>query len=206
MNDVRLLVLGTHNRKKGRELEQLLAPYRFELQTLEDFPQSIKVVEDGQTFAENACLKAGQQAAHLGKWVLGEDSGLCVDALNGEPGIYSARFAGADATDADNNKRLLEEMRNVPIHRRAAHYVCHIALADPSGAIRLECTGRCHGRIADKPHGESGFGYDPLFEVPEYHQTFAQLGDTVKSVLSHRSRALQQFLPQFVRLAAQTAW
>ena len=111
--DKRVIVLGTHNRKKGRELSGLFAPWGFEIKTLADFVDPLNVVEDGQTFAENAKLKACQQAVHLGAWVLGEDSGLAVDALGGRPGVYSARFSGAQATDASNNARLLEEMSGV---------------------------------------------------------------------------------------------
>ena len=131
-----LLVLGTHNRKKGQELAQLLVPFGFELKTLADFHSPLVVEETGETFAENAALKAAQQACHLNAWVLGEDSGLSVDALDGRPGIFSARFAGPEATDATNNVRLLEELSSVPAHKRTAHYVCHVTLSDPLGEVR----------------------------------------------------------------------
>jgi XTP/dITP diphosphohydrolase len=199
----RLLVLGTHNRKKGQELLELLAPHGFELKTLADFPHAVEVVEDGETFAANAALKATQQARHLGHWVLGEDSGICVDALDGRPGVYSARFAGEGASDEDNNRRLLEELGDLPPPRRTAHYVCHVTLSDPRGEVRLEAESQCRGRIRFEPAGNAGFGYDPLFEIVEYHRTFGQLGDAVKSVLSHRSRALRQFVPQLLKLAAE---
>jgi XTP/dITP diphosphohydrolase len=199
----RLLVLGTHNRKKGQELLELLAPHGFELKTLADFPDAIEVVEAGQTFAANAALKATQQARHLGRWVLGEDSGICVDALDGRPGVYSARYAGEGASDEDNNRRLLEELGDLHTERRTAHYVCHVTLSDPRGEVRLEAESHCRGRIRFEPAGNAGFGYDPLFEIVEYHRTFGQLGDAVKSVLSHRSRALRQFVPQLLRFAAE---
>jgi XTP/dITP diphosphohydrolase len=195
-----MLVLGTHNKKKGQELRDLLDPHGVALKTLADFPGAIDVVEDGDSFAANAALKATQQARHLGQWVIGEDSGLAVDALDGRPGIYSARFAGEEATDLENNERLVEELRDVPLERRTAHYVCHITLSDPDGQIHVDCEDVCRGRIRSEPAGSAGFGYDPLFEVIEYHQTFGQLGAVVKSLLSHRARAMRRFLPQLLRV------
>ncbi len=200
MPSERLLVLGTHNRKKGRELFDMLAPHGFDLRTLADYDNAIEVVEDGDTFAENAALKATQQAKHLGEWVLGEDSGLMVDALGGAPGIYSARYSGTNASDDSNNRKLLESLADVKLERRTAHYVCHVALSDPSGSVRANCESTCRGRIRFEPVGEGGFGYDPLFEIVEFHQTFAQLGDVVKSTLSHRSRALRVIVPQILSM------
>jgi len=201
-----ILVLGTHNRKKGIEMAALLAPHGFELKTLADFPDAIEVIEDGDSFAANARLKATQQAQHLGQWVIGEDSGLCVDALQGAPGIYSARYSGEDATDESNTAKLLAELDGVPPEQRTAHYVCHMTLADPDGKVRVEADGRCHGRITTAPAGSSGFGYDPLFEVPEYHRTFGQLGEHVKAVLSHRARATARLVPQILDLRRDGAW
>ena len=149
-----LLVLGTHNRKKGLELEKLLQPFGFELKTLADFPEAIEVVEDGDSFEANARLKATQQAQHLGQWVIGEDSGLCVKALNGEPGIYSARFSGEEATDEKNNAELLRRLDGVPAEKRGAFYVCHVTLSDPSGTSMIDCEERCHGRIVTAPCGD----------------------------------------------------
>jgi XTP/dITP diphosphohydrolase len=182
------------------ELANLLAPFRVEVRTLADFPNAVHVVEDGDSFAANAGKKAVEQARRLGAWVLGEDSGLMVDALDGAPGIYSARYAGAEATDQENNRCLLAALRDVPLRERTARYVCHATLADPSGAVRAESDAACRGRIAVRPAGTAGFGYDPLFEVVEYHRTFGQLGDRVKGLLSHRSRALRELLPQMLRL------
>jgi XTP/dITP diphosphohydrolase len=200
------LVLGTHNLKKGQELVELLAPLGIEVRTLADFLQAIEIVEDGTSFAENAQKKARQQARHLAHWVLGEDSGLAVDALGGRPGIYSARYAGPTASDDENNRRLLEELRGVPEAKRAAHYVSHIALADPHGDIRAQSEERFRGRIATTPAGSAGFGYDPLFVVPEYHRTVAQLGAAVKALISHRARAYRQLLPQLAKLTAGGHW
>lgn len=201
-----MLVLGTHNKKKGRELVELLAPLGIKVRTLADFPEAIEVVEDGDSFAANARKKAVGQAQHLGQWVLGEDSGLAVDALDGRPGIYSARFAGPDASDDDNNRLLLEQLDGVPDARRTAHYVSHIALSDPTGNIRAEAKGRFCGRIATEPAGTAGFGYDPLFIVPEYHRTVGQLGAAVKSIISHRARAYRQLLPQLAALTREGHW
>jgi XTP/dITP diphosphohydrolase len=194
----RRLVLGTRNRKKCVELEPLLAPYGFELQTLADLPTAIEVAESGATFAENAALKASQQARRLGLWVLGEDSGLEVEALKGAPGVYSARFAGEQGNDEANNQLLLEKLRDVPTEKRWARYVCHISLSDPSGNIRVDVEDYCRGRIRREYAGSAGFGYDPLFEIVEYHRTFGELGLEVKSILSHRSRAVRRFVPQLL--------
>lgn len=193
------LVLGTQNRKKGIELAELVAPLGLTVKTLAEFPQAINVVEDGDTFAANARLKAVQQAKHLGEWVLGEDSGLCVDALGGAPGVYSARYSGDDATDEANNAKLLAELGNTPLEKRAAHYICYAVLSSPTGEIAFEVEGRCRGRILFARRGTNGFGYDPLFEIVEYHRTFGELGPAVKRCLSHRARALREVLP---RLAA----
>lgn len=194
------LVLGTHNRKKGLELADLLAPLGFQIKTLADLPNAIKVEENGTTFGENAALKASQQARHLNTWVMGEDSGIVVDALDGRPGVYSARYSGEDASDQSNNLLLLKELNAVPPKLRTAHYVCHICVADPEGEIRAESEGFCHGRIRDAPAGNAGFGYDPLFEIPEYHRTFGELGELAKSILSHRARALRRLIPQLISL------
>jgi len=202
----RVLVLGTRNRKKALELTDLLEPHGFELRTLADYPQAGDVEETGTTFAENAALKATQHARHLAAWVLGEDSGLCVDALQGGPGVYSARYSGPEATDESNNARLLDALGTLPADQRTAHYVCHATLADPRGVVRGESEAVCRGRIRTVAAGSGGFGYDPLFEVVEYHQTFGELGSAVKSVLSHRSRALRQLIPQILNLAHSGAW
>jgi XTP/dITP diphosphohydrolase len=202
----RILVLGSRNKKKLGELVELLAPYGFELRSLADYPNAVEVDETGDTFAANAGLKATIQAEHLGEWVLGEDSGLCVDALAGNPGVYSARFSGPGATDASNNAKLLQELANYPLEKRRAHYVCHATLSDPQGVIRAESEGHCYGRILPTAAGSGGFGYDPLFEIPEYHRTFGELSPAVKAVLSHRARAMRDLLPQILRLIRTNAW
>ena len=195
-----VLVLGTHNRKKLGELIELLEPQGVALKTLADFPAAIAVEETGATFAENARLKATVQARHLNQWVLGEDSGLSVDALGGAPGVLSARFSDPGATDERNNQLLLEKLSGVPLQKRTAHYTCYAALSDPAGNVRAESEGICRGRILHEAAGSGGFGYDPLFELVECHRTFGELAPAVKSVLSHRSRAIRQIVPQIVRL------
>jgi len=199
-SSIRDLVIGTHNRKKGLELAEMLAPWGFRVVTLDEVPDAIEVVEDGDSFAANAALKAVEQAKHLCRWVLADDSGLEVDALAGAPGIYSARFAGPQATDDDNNRLLLEKLGDLPLERRTACYVCHVTVADPTGAVRAESHDTCRGRIRFAPAGTNGFGYDPYFEVVEYHRTFGELGPTVKRMLSHRSRALRAILPLLLAL------
>ena len=194
------LVIGTHNRKKGAELAEMLAPFGLSVATLEEIPDAVEVVEDGNTFAENARLKATQQARHLRAWVLADDSGIEVDALDRAPGIYSARFAGEDATDDDNNRLLLEKLADLPAAKRGARYYCHVTLADPMGEIRAESAATCCGRIRTQPSGTNGFGYDPLFEVREYHRTFGELGPAVKRAISHRSRAMRAIVPQIATL------
>src|SRR5687767_12161271 len=192
------LVIGTHNRKKGAELVELLAPWGFSVVTLTDIPGAIEVEESGETFAANAALKATKQAKHLGRWVLADDSGLEVDALGGAPGVLSARFAGPNATDGENNAQLLAQLGDTPLEKRTARYVCHASVSDPAGVICAESHDVCHGRIRFEPAGTNGFGYDPLFEVVEYHQTFGELGPHVKRAISHRSRALRAILPQLL--------
>jgi XTP/dITP diphosphohydrolase len=189
------LVIGTHNRKKGAELAEMLAPWGVSVVTLADLPDAIEVIEDLDTFAANAALKATQQARHLGRWVLADDSGLEVDSLDDAPGVFSARFAGKNATDDDNNRLLLERLGHTPLEKRTAHYVCHVTLSDPTATIRAESHDVCHGRIRFEPAGINGFGYDPLFEVVEYHRTFGELGPSVKRAISHRSRAMRAILP-----------
>jgi XTP/dITP diphosphohydrolase len=198
-----VIVLATRNRKKAEELIDHLAGIPIEFRTLADLPEAPEVLEDGETFIDNARKKAGAIARAVGHWALGEDSGLAVDALGGRPGVFSARYSGVDATDESNNRKLLDELAAVPDDRRTAHYVCTAALADPQGNIRAEVEGRCNGRIGAKPRGEQGFGYDPLFIIAEYHKTFGELGLLVKRHLSHRARAIAQLRPLLLRVRCE---
>lgn len=189
------LVLGSRNRKKLRELLELLGDLDLELTDLSPYPDAPDVAETGQTFAENAQLKAATLAPVLGEWVLGEDSGLVVPALGGQPGVYSARYAGVHGDDAANNRKLLAELGGKSGDERRAYYVSTAALANPAGQIVAVVEGRCWGVIATEPAGTGGFGYDPLFIIPEYHASFGELSSTVKHALSHRGKSVAQLRP-----------
>jgi XTP/dITP diphosphohydrolase len=192
-----LLVLGSRNRKKCREMADLIAPAwepnsrlaRLEIRSLDEFPRIPEVVEDADSFAGNARKKASEMARALGTWVVADDSGLTVEALDGAPGVFSARYAGEPSDDEANNRKLLAAIAEVPDLCRGAAFRCALALADPRGEIRLEAHGACRGRLTREPRGTHGFGYDPLFLIPEYHKTFGELSELVKHQLSHRARA-----------------
>jgi len=183
------LLLATRNQHKKRELQEMLGDLSFEILTLDDVPGLPEVTEDGATFAENASKKAGQTAALSGITCLADDSGLSVDALEGRPGIYSARFAGPDADDDKNNEKLLQLMEGVPDEKRTAAFICAIALADTRGNIAV-VEGSCPGSIIREKAGSGGFGYDPLFIPEGYTVTFAQLDAYEKNRISHRGQAL----------------
>jgi XTP/dITP diphosphohydrolase len=190
-----MLVVGTRNSKKRVELLDILGDLPIELRDLTAYSDAPEVEEDGTTFEENARKKAVVLSRALGAWVLGEDSGLVVPALNGRPGVYSARFAGKQGDDEANNERLLAELAPLPDSARAAYYICTAALANPQGEVVAVVEGRCHGTIIKDRRGKGGFGYDPLFLVPEYHRTFGELSATVKHALSHRGRAMAHLRP-----------
>ncbi|MEM6689303.1 MAG: RdgB/HAM1 family non-canonical purine NTP pyrophosphatase [Planctomycetota bacterium] len=194
------LILGTGNAKKLRELEMLLPSEAIRVRALSEFSAAIEVDETGSTFAENAALKACEQAVNLDAWVLAEDSGLTVDALKGEPGVYSARYAGTHGDDEANNDKLLRELEGVPTTQRSAAFHCHACLSDPQGNVQLTSHGVCRGVIAAERSGGEGFGYDPLFVIPEYHKTFGQLGMAVKRAISHRSQAMRILVPELMQL------
>jgi XTP/dITP diphosphohydrolase len=194
------LVVASRNSGKLREIGDLLAIHGVSVVSIDRFPDVPEVVEDGNSFAENAAKKAREPALRLSEWVLGEDSGLEVDALGGAPGIFSARYSDPGATEESNNAKLMQELTAVPNERRAAHYVCNVAVADPAGTIRLQLEAECHGRITMEARGTNGFGYDPYFLIPEYHRTFGELSPIVKRHLSHRGRAFERLIPQLVRL------
>ena len=189
---MRKLILGSRNKKKLGELVELLGGLGSELENLDSYPGAPEVAETATTFAGNATLKAVTLAAALGEWVIGEDSGLVVPVLGGEPGVYSARYAGEHGNDAANNAKLLAELAPYSGADRAAYYVCAAVLADPAGKVIASVEGRCHGLIATEERGSGGFGYDPLFLVPEYGQTFGELPPEVKQRTSHRARALAE--------------
>jgi XTP/dITP diphosphohydrolase len=197
-----VLVVGTRNVKKREEIMEILQGLDIRLSDLTEWPDAPEVDEDGDTFEANARKKATVLARALHQWVLGEDSGLVVPALNGRPGVYSARYAGKQGDDEANNRRLLAELAPLPDDRRAAYYVCTAALADPDGQVKAVVEGRCHGVITRDELGTGGFGYDPLFLIPEYHKTFGELSPVVKHALSHRGRALAKLRPALRTLFA----
>lgn len=197
---MRSIVLASGNRKKAHEFADLMRSHDIALRVAADFPAAPEVQESGATFAENAAIKATETARALGLWCLADDSGLMVDALDGAPGVHSARYAGANATDAENNQKLLRALAGVPQDRRTARFVCHLTVADPAGVVRLAVSGECQGLIVDDHRGAEGFGYDPYFLVPEYGQTFGELPLVVKSRISHRATAFATLIPQLMTL------
>lgn len=191
------IVLATRNKGKTRELKALLKPFPIDIKNLDDFGPIPEVIEDGMTFDDNAYKKASFTARVLGHAAMADDSGLCVEALNGAPGIYSARFAGNNATDADNVRKMLQELENKK--NRNAAFQCVISIAVPTGAA-LTYEGECKGIITSKPAGNNGFGYDPLFFYPGLNKTFAQLTIEEKSRVSHRGKALSQIAEEMDKI------
>jgi XTP/dITP diphosphohydrolase len=186
------LLIATRNRGKVRELEELLADLPVNLRSLNDFPDIIEPEETGAAFVENAELKATYYSRQTGLWALADDSGLEVAALGGAPGVLSARYAGADASDAARISKLLSEIEGA--ENRAARFVCAMAIADASGAIKFVGEGVCEGFIADAPRGANGFGYDPIFVPEGFAETFGELSGEVKRQISHRARAVDKII------------
>jgi len=193
------LVIATRNAGKIREITELLSGFAVDIRSLADFGPIPEVEEDGSTFDENAYKKAAFTARVLGLPALADDSGLVVEALDGAPGVHSARWAGEAADDADRCRLLLEKLRGVE-NRRAA-FACVISVAVPSGAA-LTYEGRCEGLITERPVGENGFGYDPVFYYPPLDKTFAQLSRAEKNRVSHRGRALAELSAEFDKVLA----
>jgi len=185
------LVLATKNQGKVRELQEMLRDTSFEVVSLAEYPEIPDVVEDGDTFLENAVKKAREIAAATGELTMADDSGLEVDYLDGAPGVYSARFAGEHGDSKANNEKLLKLMEGVPWEKRTARFKCVVAVATPDGKVET-AEGVCEGIISTEPHGKEGFGYDPLFYYPEYQKTFAQLDGDVKNKVSHRGKAFEK--------------
>ncbi|MBL0225620.1 MAG: XTP/dITP diphosphatase [Geobacteraceae bacterium] len=186
------LVVATRNRGKLKEIQALLSGVVENVRCAADFPDLADTIEDGDTFQANALKKAREAMLHTGLPALADDSGLVVEVLDGRPGVYSARFAGEGAGDADNNVRLLEELADVPPGQRQAAFVCQLAFVTPQGEEQF-FDGRIGGTILTAPRGERGFGYDPLFLVDGYERTMAELGVSEKNAISHRGQALQLF-------------
>lgn len=189
------IVLASHNVHKIREYRSILKSLAgIDVRSLIDFPQYHLPEETGKTFEENVTLKAIHAAEALQEWVIADDSGLVVPALKGAPGVFSARYAGNDATDAENRKKLLHEMRHLRDGMRNAYFECWIALASPKG-LKKVVKGVCEGVIRESEKGGQGFGYDPLFIKHEYGKTFAEMDEQTKNRISHRRKAFDKLLP-----------
>lgn len=185
------LLIATRNPGKIRELESLVGALPLRLRSLSEFPSIPEVEETGMTFTENAVLKAIGYASQSGLWTLADDSGLEVEALGGAPGVFSARYAGPEASDAERVTLLLDELSRTKDQQRRARFVCVIAVADLDGRVAHVAQGLCDGHLAHAPRGTGGFGYDPIFIPDGYQQTFGELPSEVKESISHRSRAFQ---------------
>lgn len=189
------IVLATSNLGKIREYRDLFKRLKgFDVLSVLNFPDYTLPEETGTTFQENALLKAKDAALHMKKWVLADDSGLVVPKLQGRPGVYSARYAGIDATDAENRKKLLKEMHSFSDLERSAYFECCIALCGPDGTEKC-VKGTCEGRILTEERGRHGFGYDSLFVKNDYDKTFAELDEGVKNRISHRYKAFERLIP-----------
>lgn len=194
------LILASNNQGKLREIQAILEPYGIKVRTAAQAGFTEDIEETGKTFEENARLKALTVARALNLPALADDSGLVVEALGGEPGVYSARYSGPGATDKSNNAKLLDAMEGAPPEKRAAAFMCVMVCCKPGGES-IMAQGRFQGRIAEQPAGQSGFGYDPLFEIPDLGRTAAQLSPEEKNAISHRGKALADLmkrLPQFL--------
>jgi XTP/dITP diphosphohydrolase len=194
LNKLNYLIIASRNTGKTAEIRELLSGFPITIKNLDDFGPIPEVEEDGQTFDENAYKKASFTARVLGHPALADDSGLVVDALNGAPGVLSARYAGPDATNEDRFQKLLQEMEGVT--NRKAAFECVISIAVPTGPA-LTYEGRCEGTIAKSPEGVNGFGYDPIFFYPPLKKTFAELTREEKGRVSHRGKALEEFRNEF---------
>ncbi|MDR0822742.1 MAG: XTP/dITP diphosphatase [Endomicrobium sp.] len=187
---MREFVLATGNKHKIEEIRAILKDLPIKIIPLSDFPEFPHTIEDGQTLEENAVKKAKEAAVFFKKWAIADDTGLEVEALNGAPGVYSARYAGEPCSYDDNNKKLLKELSGLPKEKRKACFRCVIAIASPDGKI-YTAEGKIDGIINPSQSGANGFGYDPIFFVEEYNKSFAELSPSIKNQISHRARALQ---------------
>jgi XTP/dITP diphosphohydrolase len=190
------IVLATRNKKKAEELNRMLAGMDIKVTTLNDFADCPEVLEDKDTFEGNAIKKALEVAACTGMIAVADDSGIVVDALGGRPGVFSARYAGDNADDAANLKKLLWEMKNIPDGSRSARFICCIAVAYPNGKV-VTFEGRVEGSIGYEPKGRMGFGYDPVFYPEGHDRTFAEMSFAEKDSMSHRGKALERLKEYF---------
>lgn len=185
------VIIATKNPGKAREFVKMFEPYHIEVKTLLDFPDFAEIEETGKTFEENAILKAETVCAQLGEMAIADDSGIMVDALGGRPGIFSARYAGKKKDDEANNDKLLDELKDVPEAERTARYYCALAFASPNNRT-VTVNGTCEGVIISERRGTNGFGYDPLFYLPEHGKTMAEITPQEKNEISHRAKALRK--------------
>ena len=194
------LVLATANDAKFQEIASILSDLRISFLSLASHREYVPPIESGVTYAENATAKAKAAVGFSGTWALADDSGLEVEALGGQPGPQSSRFLGPVATDRERNQRILEMLEGIPMERRCARFECVVAVAGPGEELFLT-HGRCEGVIAQVPNGDEGFGYDPIFVVPEYGVTMASLPPNMKNRISHRARALAKTRPLLLGLS-----
>ncbi|QYO66492.1 RdgB/HAM1 family non-canonical purine NTP pyrophosphatase [Leptolyngbya sp. 7M] len=194
MKDFGRILIGTHNTGKAGELRALLSDHPFEILDLNSFPHLPSPEETGLTFQENAVIKATGYARGSGMYSMADDSGLEIYALEGAPGVHSARYGGPELDDAGRIALVLKRLENVPPEKRSARFVASIALASPDGDLRFVCEGECRGRIAECSRGAGGFGYDPIFIPEGYDETFGELPAQVKARISHRARAISIFI------------
>lgn len=196
------MVLASNNEGKIKEIKGVMADLDWEILTMTDLGVHIELIEDGTTFKENSYKKALGVVKATGMIAVADDSGLEVSALHGMPGVYSARYAGEDATDEDNNRKLLNMMKHIPINERAARFVCAATVMFPDMRY-FTVYGECRGRILKKPRGHSGFGYDPLFYLPEYKKTFAEISPSIKNTISHRAKAFANVKERLIDLGKE---
>ncbi|WP_338750483.1 XTP/dITP diphosphatase [Bacillus sp. FJAT-52991] len=198
------VIIATKNKGKAKEFAEMFASFGMNVKTLLDYPEYADVEETGETFEENAILKAEEICKLTGRLVIADDSGLMIDALDGRPGVYSARYAGEEKSDEANIQKVLEELRDVPSEKRTARFYCALAIAMP-GKETTTVAGTCEGRITEEKQGTNGFGYDPIFYVEQFEATMAQLTPETKNSISHRGQALKKLREQLPVLLAGEA-
>ncbi|WP_421385503.1 XTP/dITP diphosphatase [Bacillus salacetis] len=186
------VIIATKNKGKAMEFDRMLSPKGYKVLTLLDFPDFKDIEETGETFEENAVLKAEEASAVLNEMVIADDSGLIIDALDGRPGVYSARYAGEVKDDNANIDKVLSELEGIPFNERTARFYCVLAIAGPNRETHTY-SGACEGKILDELRGNNGFGYDPIFYVEDKDRTMAELSAEEKAAISHRGKALKQF-------------
>lgn len=193
-------VIASKNKHKLEEIKAILKDFPLEIKAMDEVGlDGLEVVEDGETFEENSMKKAVEVMQASGSIAIADDSGLEVEAIDNQPGVYSARFSGEDATDKKNNEKLLDMLKEIPLEKRQGKFVSVISVAFPDGR-KISVRGECPGIIGFEEKGENGFGYDPLFIVPEYNKTFAELQPDEKNRISHRARALEKLKEKFMDL------